>query len=124
IGNPPFGHAGEGAIRDWIDNTPTALVDLNEHQCNDFRRFEGNAQTTRLVSRIQILVKDEGLNLTCGTMSALLKYSSNSSDVQNKPHSVSKPGYFQSEADIVQWFRNETGVEGSARNPITLMMEA
>ena len=62
IGHPPFGHAGERVLNrlaiDWgIDG------------------FEGNAQTFRVLTKLA--VKDEtfpGLDLTCATRNAVLKY--------------------------------------------------
>ena len=60
LGNPPFGHAGEDAIRAWFDShfaKDPALKSLSlDSQCTqDFLRFEGNAQTIRLVTKLQVL---------------------------------------------------------------------
>ena len=65
LGNPPFGHAGEDAIRTWFkrqESFPKLLKD--QQQTQDFLKFEGNAQSLRLVSKLQILADDSGLNLT------------------------------------------------------------
>lgn len=76
LGNPPFGHAGEDAIRAWFEKPKQAnlMAGLNHQQTQDFLRFEGNAQSLRLVAKLQILADDTGLNLTLGTLSALSKY--------------------------------------------------
>lgn len=62
IGNPPFGHYGEFAIREWFErNLPvlkyhgTPIEELLEEQMReDFYHFEGNAQALRLVSKLHL----------------------------------------------------------------------
>ncbi|HLL47856.1 MAG TPA: dNTP triphosphohydrolase [Longimicrobiaceae bacterium] len=66
IGNPPFGHEGEMAIRSWADRS---CVD-----CADYRCFDGNAQGFRIAVRLQHQGKAYGLNLTAATLSTMLKY--------------------------------------------------
>src|SRR5579863_2314143 len=78
IGNPPFGHSGEDAIRAWFRREENdALLRKNlksEQQIQDFLNFEGNAQSLRLVTTLQVLADRSGLNLTFGTLSAMCKY--------------------------------------------------
>ena len=128
LGNPPFGHAGEHAIRAWFMNSPqvNAVNELrNDQLIQDFRNFEGNAQSLRLVAKLQVLVDDNGLNLTFGTLSALMKYvaSSAQADAKASNHAYRKPGYFASETATIERIQYETKTEGM-RNPISLIVEA
>ncbi len=129
LGNPPFGHAGEEAIQNWFNEKFNAdmiqrLLDNNPQLVADFRKFESNAQTLRLVMRLQILADFHGLNLTYGTLSALCRYTAPSHEaISDGDHAKEKPGYFASEAKLVRQIRETTGT-GDARNPITFLVEA
>ena len=129
LGNPPFGHSGEDAIREWFKTELTEarlrkLVDGNEQLVQDFLKFEGNAQTLRIVAKLQILADYNGLNLTFGTLSALCKYTAPSHEAgQSRDHAKSKPGYFASENELVKLIRDKIGI-GDTRNPITFLVEA
>ena len=76
IGNPPFGHAGEYAIREWFDDAShnDLLRELTPEQEADVRQFEGNAQGLRLLTRIDYHPNDGGMRLTYATLGAYLKY--------------------------------------------------
>jgi dGTPase len=125
LGNPPFGHAGELAISDWFvrsferENT----FGKRRNLAYDFIRWEGNAQTIRLISRLQLLADEYGLNPTCGTLSAASKYVAPADMIDPNKHEWRKPGYFASEAERVAKVREEVGT-GGARNPITYIVEA
>jgi dGTPase len=132
LGNPPFGHAGEDAISYWFKGHPTLFngfsgatkEEREESQfAQDFLRFEGNAQTQRLLSSLQILADKFGLNMTSGTLSASLKYVVPSNQTMDKWAEAKKHGYFASENDLVQKIRDEVE-SGSARNPIAFLVEA
>ena len=132
LGNPPFGHSGENAIQGWFEdknkkdkNFFKFIKDLDngEQLKNDFLEFEGNAQTIRLVSKLQILADLYGLNFTCATMSAACKYIASSDEITEKPHETSKLGYFASEQDLVEKIQEETGTKNK-RNPITYIVES
>jgi dGTPase len=129
IGNPPFGHSGEDAIREWFRDE-IGEEDLRhrfggeEQLVQDFLQFEGNAQTLRLVAKLQILADDNGLNLTFGTLSAACKYVAPSHQLaKDGDQARKKPGYFASENDLISRVREETGT-GESRNPITYLVEA
>lgn len=127
IGNPPFGHAGEKAISEWFLSRAeiNSKFDPKSQRYWDFAKWEGNAQTIRLVSKLQVLFDEFGLNLTCGTLSALCKYTAKSheTDPGEQVHERFKPGYFFSENEVIDRTREATGT-GRARNPITYLVEA
>jgi len=99
------------------------LRDLEEPFAKDFLKFDGNAQTLRLVTHLQILADYHGLDLTCGTLSAACKYVAASNEIAEHPHERSKVGFFMSERDDVDKIREKAGT-GQARNPIAFLVEA
>jgi len=125
IGNPPFGHFGETAIRAWF-KASKLLPQMPDQYAKDLENFEGNAQTIRLVARLQVLADFRGLNLTAATTSALLKYTAASNEIDSSRaarQSRKKLGYFQAEADEVSAIRKATGTAKN-RNPIAMLVEA
>src|SRR5205807_9814469 len=70
LGNPPFGHAGEDAMQEWFrirfKKEPQLVATLggdSSQFATDFLQFDGNAQTLRLITRLQMLADHYGLNL-------------------------------------------------------------
>lgn len=127
IGNPPFGHAGEYAIRDWFKQPRNShfLEGLDEQQRLDMVTFEGNAQGFRVVTRIENHLYDGGLRLTYPTLGTLLKY----------PWSVEYSGdkgkfsAYQTELEILNKLGRELGLipQGEnrwCRHPLAYLMEA
>lgn len=129
LGNPPFGHAGEKAIQEWFKSKDKTFfkglddLDNNQHLENDFKEFEGNAQTIRLISKLQVLADFHGLNLTCATMSAACKYVASANELTKDFHEKSKLGYFTSERHLIEKIQEETGTKG-VRNPIAYIVES
>lgn len=149
MGNPPFGHQGEEAIRQWIRSREGELFNVAERQRQqlgesgaglvradlerlslrhkeDFRKFEGNAQTLRTVTRLQVVRDGRGLNLTFGTLAALMKYTVGSTDTDKKGGNASKGkvGVYASESELVSVIQSETGLAPGIRHPLAFLMEA
>ncbi len=89
LGHPPFGHNGEEALADVAQ---------------DFGGFEGNAQSFRLLTRIEAKTVDEdgtsvGLNLTRASLDAATKYP--------WPRAVNprKFGVYDDDVEIFNWMR-------------------
>jgi dGTPase len=130
FGNPPFGHAGELAIQSWFksssgdgENCIERLGGHKKQKAQDFLRFEGNAQTIRIVTNTHLLGDDHGLNLTSATTCAAFKYIGSSLSKSTLGHQYSKPGYFASEEHIVELIEKKTARSGK-RHPVTYLIEA
>ena len=113
LGNPPFGHQGENTIRQWFASKEDAFDE-------DFQKFDGNCQTFRLLTKLQILNDEYGLNLTYATLAGLMKYPVFS----DSQHSFRKFGIFQSERRIAKDVWKETGLSEGIRHPLAYVMEA
>lgn len=130
LGNPPFGHQGESAIQQWFSRNEKSLFKgkrfLNPELFNDFLKFEGNAQALRVVTRLQLLDHDYGLDLTVASLASLMKYTADSStSSKSNPHCAQKkPGYFQSEKNIAAEVLSEVGLKPGQRHPLAYIMEA
>jgi len=127
IGNPPFGHAGEYAIRHWFKENGSKLALNVESERNDFEIFEGNAQGLRVVASIENNYQAGGLRLTYATLGTLIKYPWFSYHELAK--SKGKFNFFQSEKNIAQELMQELGLESSSdhqylRHPLSYLMEA
>lgn len=137
LGNPPFGHSGEDAIRHWFLNSSIAqeaIQQLNAAQRADIERYEGNAQGFRLITRLQMPDNHGGLQLTCATLGAFTKYPRAS--VANgvggyEGASAKKFGFYQSEAEFFSVVASRCGLiprgGGSswwARHPLAFLVEA
>lgn len=97
LGHPPFGHNGEKALNTWAEN---------------FGGFEGNAQTLRLLSRLEPKVFDDsgasrGLNLTRASLDASCKYPWSRAEGEKEPgadQSV-KFGYYPDDKEVFDFLR-------------------
>ncbi|WP_455356228.1 deoxyguanosinetriphosphate triphosphohydrolase [Streptomyces sp. SYSU K217416] len=99
MGHPPFGHNGEQALNDFA---------------KDCGGFEGNAQSLRLLTRIEPkrFVRSEqsgelvsvGLNLTRAALDAATKYPWPRGGHPTEPHSV-KFGVYEDDVPVFEWFR-------------------
>jgi dGTPase len=126
IGNPPFGHFGEDAIRDWFAGEGARyLAGLDEAERLDITNFEGNAQGFRVLTRLQNWRDEGGLRLTCATLAAFAKYPWGSVVGQARR----KFGFFAAEADLFAEVADDAGLlpregGGWVRHPLAYLMEA
>lgn len=139
IGNPPFGHFGETAIRDWFQQNLNRLcfqgkplsTYLNLAQQYDLLNYEGNAQALRIILKLHRHTGNHGMHLTSAVMDAIIKYPCDSMqkhEEDEKPKAQrsllkKKIGYFQSEAELVTQIKENTGCNG-CRNPLAFILEA
>ena len=137
IGNPPFGHAGEYAIRDWFmhPERQAILQNMSSNEQLDLLAYEGNAQGFRILARNEHHPDMGGMRLTCATLGAFMKYpwlASHSNELyQGKPISnVQKFGCFYSEAVQLEELAACLNLscsqqhEGFARHPLAYLLEA
>lgn len=133
IGNPPFGHFGETAIRQWFKKnlskqmfkgTPVSER-LSPQMRADFYNFEGNTQALRLVTKLHFLVDEHGMNLTKALLGTIIKYpvsslkiNKGSGDIKDK-----KMGFYYAEREIFQDLQDSLGT-GGKRHPLTFVLEA
>jgi dGTPase len=111
LGHPPFGHNGESAL--------AALAD--EGGALACGGFEGNAQSLRLLTRLEPKVPGAGLNLTRATLDAALKYpwppeprqAANPAPENVTLHLPAKYGVYQSDIAAFEWIR--AGAPGRRR---------
>jgi dGTPase len=98
LGHPPFGHNGEQALNEIA---------------KDIGGFEGNAQTLRIISRLEPKVFDadgnsRGLNLTRSTLDATIKYPWTREQAAKHPtgdRSV-KFGIYEDDLPVFEWVRS------------------
>jgi dGTPase len=127
LGNPPFGHQGEAAIKLWFRNHGELFDDVPDTRA-EFEQFDGNPQTVRLIATLQGLPDKSGLNLTAATVGALLKYTVPVDKVENdktkKTAANKKVGYFKSEKEAVELVLAELGLVPGQRHPCAYLVEA
>ncbi|ULO07039.1 dNTP triphosphohydrolase [Paenibacillus sp. 19GGS1-52] len=137
LGNPPYGHFGEAAIQkffsNWFEKEGLKFRKiLGEQKCADFTNFEGNAQTFRLISKLNNLFDEYGFNLSAASLASILKYprssiEGNKDDDTRKQNnygvSYKKFGYLQAETERFDAVKHYTGIS-IHRHPVTFLLEA
>ena len=138
MGNPPFGHSGERAIRTYFSEgkgsvlhehvTPDGHL-LTEEEWLDMTRFDGNANTFRLLTHHFNGRRRGGFVMTYATLASIVKYPYGSERAVAKP----KFGFFESERRTYLDIASELGLrclenkDGSvlyARHPLVYLVEA
>lgn len=93
IGHPPFGHAAENELKSVINEIGTVADP-----------FEGNAQSFRILTKIATRKEHAGLDLTCATLNAVLKYPWVHGE--GPAGFESKWGCYTDDRDYFEWVRN------------------
>ncbi|WP_051676942.1 anti-phage deoxyguanosine triphosphatase [Maridesulfovibrio frigidus] len=90
LGHPPFGHGGEQALHGKMKESGG---------------FEGNAQTVRLLTRLEKYHKGKGINPTRRVLLSVLKYPASFSEYSPKAQRDSHPPkcFYQSELELINW---------------------
>ncbi len=129
IGNPPFGHAGEEALREWAENPENHnyLKALNAPERTDFLYFDGNAQGFRVITKLEMAgpVKG-GLKLAWPVLATMVKYPWASHEAERR--GTPKYNYHCSEAEIFDRVFSRLGLRAApgnyVRHPLSYLTEA
>lgn len=105
LGHPPFGHNGERAL---------------DQAARSIGGFEGNAQTLRLLTRLEpksidpVTGASVGLNLTRAVLDASVKYPWRESEAPSRPNGAPtrKFGVYEDDLPVFTWLRE--GAQGKA----------
>ncbi len=132
VGNTPFGHAGERAIRQWMSEHAEIHAAFSRAQSADLVLYEGNAQAFRIATRSisgfehGCHNKSGGLGLSAATLATMMKYpwySDHASAQKEGKYSV-----FQSDKSAFEWVVNTTGLlsqdHAYCRHPLAFLVEA
>ncbi len=131
IGNPPFGHFGESAIREWFrrkweEVAAQRALDKNlQALVSDFMQFDGNPQGTRILTRLQGRIREErrkyGMDLTYSQVLTALKYPRGPLDDAAR---WKKAGFFESERPKIEEAWKAFDFEAQRRFPLAYLVEA
>jgi dGTPase len=134
IGNPPFGHSGEDAIRAFFNGLTGETRDqihasLSKNQLCDFQNFEGNSNALRVLTN-----EHGGFNLTYTTLASLIKYpciSEEGFDKKSGLIATKKSGFFDSEISAYEQIAQQLEIPKKAgyshvyaRHPFVYLTEA
>lgn len=133
IGNPPFGHTGEDALRDWFTRPAHAkfLEGLTAAETLDVQTYEGNAHGLRMVATLEMYQGEGGMRLTAASIGTLIKYpwTAEAEPVEESKKRKGKFNIYQAELPYFEAVAKELGLIGKgrhrwARHPLSYLMEA
>lgn len=131
MGNPPFGHSGEKAIRSFFTEGEGARLKekLSPEIWADVTHFEGNANAFRLLAHRFKGRREGGFVMTYSTLASIVKYPYSSLAAGQK----GKFGFFSEEQEVYEKIARKLGItrlsgEGEpvvyARHPLVYLVEA
>ena len=131
IGNPPFGHTGEEAIRHWFthDAGSELIARLGIEEACDLRNFEGNAQGFRVLTTSEYHAYDDGMRLTYASLGSFVKYPWMSlAAVDGERPKRNKYGVYRAEQALFEEVAQATGLlqrgpQWYCRHPLVHLME-
>jgi dGTPase len=114
LGNPPFGHSGEEAIRTYFLQNAAfkEKLNLNSEQWADIIRFEGNANALRLLTQQLVGRRPGGFRLSYPVLASIVKYPWESMGAEKKF------GFFQSEKDLYFDIAKKLGIPQNTQSPL------
>ncbi len=130
IGNPPFGHTGEEAIRTWFKTEGSHfLKNVLESEAHDLQSFEGNAQGLRVITTLENHLNEGGLRLTYATIASFIKYPWTAEILKANKAPHAKFGIYRSELTQFHEIAEAVGLkqidnEHFSRHPLAHLMEA
>ncbi|MDF0604837.1 deoxyguanosinetriphosphate triphosphohydrolase [Neisseriaceae bacterium TC5R-5] len=129
IGNPPFGHTGEDALRDWFRDERHRhwLQGLTPEQTCDVQTYEGNAHSLRMLTSLEMYGGAGGMRLTAAALGTLIKYPWTSSAITAQQ--LGKFNIYRTELAYFQCIADELGLLSRGQNewsrhPLSYLMEA
>lgn len=130
MGNPPFGHSGERAIRTFFTEGKgsTLRSELRPQEWQDLTLFDGNANTFRLLTHQFNGRRPGGFVMTYSTLASIVKYPYSSSLAPK-----AKFGFFAPEQPTYEQIAQSLGIPclercergvRYARHPLVYLVEA
>lgn len=128
LGNPPFGHFGEEAVKDFFHHyLRSDDHGLNAAERADLEHFDGNVQTFRILTKLHYFGDQSSFNLSYSVLAALLKYPCSSLTgnlgITSADISRKKFGYYVSEADRYEAINDYLQLD-HRRSPVVFLLEA
>ena len=145
IGNPPFGHFGETSLQQYFKNLFKCPLGAKEFSLRDrwsllklanspvavdYTQFDGNAEGLRVLTKLQFIESLDGLNLTCASLGAFMKYPNACGKIgKGKGYiGMHKHGVLTTESNVLKMVQTccDLPQNGKAivRHPLSFLMEA
>lgn len=134
LGNPAFGHSGEEAISKYfIDREEDEEFKklFTPEEWSDLIKFEGNANSLRIITKKRNSSIEGGFRLTYSTLGSIIKYPCAAIESKGKkgPLHLKKYGFFQADKDVYETVTNALNMvndSGTAfyRHPFSFLVEA